>query len=376
MSGFGCGNESGGASSGGGATSSGGTGAAAGSSGASGSSSGGSGGASGFAGSGGTAGGSGGSAPKLACVPTAALDALPQTMECEDKHIVKATIARLPHDCHTQGIGFHPTSKRFVVTCQDQGAGFSGRVLSFPTEANSGGEWLATDGVSLLENAQTPHPSAIQITADGTLLVAMAKGSASGPSAFYPLRITAEGKVEKVGTKFSHSQSHVGAVGYANIDGNTHAIGCGWDCATLSLYSASGEDQTTALKLISHGSTKSHVTSGVDENVGAYNSLYLTERCEDGKPLLFASHGDWLDVWALSNLGSTSFSMSKIAKRQVKENVVKWKGRPIFYEGMTLEVDAGKVFVWAAPHDFGTDSCPTGTRCMQYAYRCAFGGLP
>ena len=70
---------------------------------------------------------------------------------------------------------------------------------------------------------------------------------------------------------------------------------------------------------------------GIDENVGSYNSLFLSRRCEDQQPLLFASHSDWLDVWEVNGLGTASLRISKVVKRQVKEKVVLWKGRPDFF---------------------------------------------
>ena len=98
------------------------------------------------------------------------------------------------------------------------------------------------------------------------------------------------------------------------------------------------------------------------------------ERCEDRNPLLIASHDDWIDVWLVTDLFGPKIRIQKIVSRQIREDVVLHQDRPIFYEGMTLELTDGEVFVLAAPHDFGTDLCPAGTRCAQYVYRCRFGG--
>jgi hypothetical protein len=324
----------------------------------------------GASGSGGVS-GTGGATSEPVCVSSSDLLAIAKPFVCEEFQIVQAPIEWLPYECHTQGIGFDPDSQRFVITCQDQDGGSSGRVLAFPVVANAGGQWSAESALSLFDDAAAPHPSAIQLDG-GRFLVAMARGQAAGPSYFHALSLAPDGKLVEEGAPFSHAQSHVGAVAFAVLDGATHAIGCGWDCATLSLYAAPSNG--AALSLVAHGNTDSFVTPGVDENVGAYNSLYLTRRCEDDHPLLFASHDDWLDVWELSGLGTSQFSMSKLVKRQIDEEVVAWQGRPIFYEGMTLELQPSELFVWAAPHDFGTESCPSGTRCMQYVYRCQFGG--
>jgi hypothetical protein len=260
----------------------------------------------------GASGGAGGAA-SLKCVSQAAIAALQQPFSCDAKAIVKAPSAWLPHECHSQGIGYVQSSGQFVTTCQDQNAGSSGRVLAFPGRANDGAEWTATSALELFDDVQTTHPSAIQIGSDGTFLVAMAKSSANGPSVVHPLRVNAQGKLEVLGNSFNHAQSHIGAMAYAPLAGSTYAVGCGWDCATLSVYAAKGSNNLTALTLASHGSTKTYVQTGVDENVGAYNAIYLTERCEDGKPLLFASHDEWLDVWVVDKLGSNTPALTKIA---------------------------------------------------------------
>lgn len=314
------------------------------------------------------------------CVPQAALDSLSQPFSCQTRAKVKASTQQLPHDCHSQGIAWHPGTQSFVVTCMDQGSGTSGRILAYPAAANDAGQWLASSAAKLHVASDTSHPSAIQID-QHVFPVAMAKSASAGPSFIRFYRITAgaqPGSPElngPLGQGLTHDKSHVGALAYATLGGTTHMIGCGWDCATISFWSAAGVEQTSGLTLVQHASTQSLVSAGgVDSKVGKYNSLYLTRRCGDEAPLLFASHEDWLDVWELSKLGTGAVTMRKVIKRKISEGVVKWKDRPIFYEGMTMEITPSQgLRFWAAPHDYGTSSCPSGTRCMQYVYRCRFG---
>ena len=111
---------------------------------------------------GGTSGGAGGQPQVPDCISASALNAMAQPFSCESMPIVKAPVAWLPYDCHTQGIGVHTGSKQFVVTCQDQDGGTSGRLLSFSLAAGSGGQWAARGSQEIFIDASTPHPSAIQ----------------------------------------------------------------------------------------------------------------------------------------------------------------------------------------------------------------------
>lgn len=299
------------------------------------------------------------------CLPQSAIDAMAEPFSCAVLPIIKAPVEQLPFECHTQGIGLSPSQEHFVVTCQDEGDGDRGRVLSFSVEPDADGEHLALDAVDLLFAADANHPSAIQIDADGRFLVAMAGGNGE-PSQLHALAIDDAGQLTELGSPVAHPAGHVGAVAQADA----LAIGCGWDCATLDVF-ALADDGTPGLA--GHHSTADLVQPGVDENVGAYNSLALVPRCEDDQPLLLASHGDWLDVWSLDD-PTASPAITKLAKRQISEDVVQWGNRPIFYEGMTVEITDDELAIWAAPHDFGTDACPDGTRCMQFVYRCTFGG--
>lgn len=303
--------------------------------------------------------------PSAPCLPQSAIDTMAEPFSCAVFPVVKAPVEVLPFECHTQGIGLSPSQQHFVVTCQDEGDGDRGRVLSFSVEPDADGEHLALDAVDLLFAADANHPSAIQIGADGRFLVAMAGGDGE-PSQLHALAIDDDGLLTELGSPVAHPAGHVGAVAQADA----LAIGCGWDCATLDVF-ALADDGTPGLA--GHHTTADLVQRGVDENVGAYNALALVARCEDDQPLLLASHGDWLDVWSLDD-PTASPTITKLAKRQISEDVVQWGNRPIFYEGMTVEITDDDVAIWAAPHDFGTDACPDGTRCMQFVYRCSFGG--
>jgi hypothetical protein len=318
-------------------------------------------------------GGSRDHAPAPACLEQAVIDRLASPLSCVPKHIVRASTSQLPFDCHTQGIGWHAASSTFVVTCMQESDGDGARALSFPASANDGGEWAAVDAVALLVAGGAKHPSAIQIGAE-LFPVAMAMPSDSGPSSISFYRVAADRQlVGPVGSTIQHPDSHLGALAYATIRGTTQLLGCGWSCSTLTSWAAPGAEAASGFSRVLHASTQSLVDPGVDTNVGSYNSIYLTSRCGDGTPLLFASHDDWLDVWALSNLGKPSLRLRKIAKRQITEDVVLWNDRKLLYEGMTLELGVEGLRLWAAPHDFGTDSCPSGTRCAQYVYTCTFG---
>lgn len=302
--------------------------------------------------------------PSAPCLPQSAIDAMAEPFSCAVFPVVKAPVEVLPFECHTQGIGLSPSQEHFVVTCQDEGGGDRGRVLSFAVEPDADGEHLALDAVDLLFAADANHPSAIQIDADGRFLVAMAGGNGE-PSQLHALAIDGAGQLTEMGSPVAHPAGHVGAVAQAD----TLAIGCGWDCATLDVFALADDG---APGLAGHHTTADLVLPGVDENVGAYNSLALVPRCEDDQGLLLASHDDWLDVWSLDD-PTASPAITKLAKRQISEDVVQWGNRPIFYEGMTAEITDDDLAIWAAPHDFGTDACPDGTRCMQFVYRCTFG---
>jgi hypothetical protein len=298
---------------------------------------------------------------------------LSQPISCAGKHKIKVPLSEMPHDCHTQGIGWHAGTDGFVVTCMEEGGGDGARLAVFPSAANDGGQWLSTDSAKIFVSAAVRHPSATQLGLS-VFPIAMAKSSADGPSVIHFYKIGPGPTVSGPLATLNHAASHVGAVAYANLEGQTQMIGCGWDCATISFWTASGTDRHEGFTLVKQAKTSELVSpGGVDSNVGAYNSINLVRRCEDDQPLLFASHEDWLDVWELSDLGTSSVKMKKIVKRQITEPVMLWGDRKLFYEGMALEIRSGEVRIWAAPHDFGTEECPAGTRCTQYIYRCGFG---
>lgn len=307
------------------------------------------------------------------CLPRAFLDAVTRPFSCEAKAKIKAKSTTLPFNCHSQGIGLEPSTQRFVMSCMDVG-GPGGRLLSFPARANDGGEWLAEDTVEVNVGGGLLHPSAFQINEAGIFPIAMAPSANRGPSEIRLFRAIGD-KISGPLATFRHDAAHVGAMAYATLskDGAARSflVGCGWDCATFTVWT--GAPDGTAFTLASHGPTSSLVAPGIDENVGKYNALYLADLCEDRRPVLVASHDDWIDVWAVDDLASAKPRLQKIVKRKITEDVVRHAGRPIFFEGMTLELDGPKVAIWAAPHDFGTDECPSGTRCAQYVYRCRFG---
>jgi len=123
--------------------------------------------------------------------------------------------------------------------------------------------------------------------------------------------------------------------------------------------------------------------SGIDDNVGSYNSLYLTARCEDGRPLLFGTHGSfllgsWIDVWEVYGLGSSNIWLKKVSKRRISNSIVEHGIRPIFLEGVTLvpTEDGNGATIYASPHDFGTDGCTNGQECQAYVYKCPLRLMP
>lgn len=310
--------------------------------------------------------------PPAPCVPTAYLLKLASPISCTGMQKVKVPVSQMPDDCHTQGIGWHTATSGFVVSCMDESGG-GARVLAFPSAANDAGQWLTTGTKSLFVSNEIHHPSAIQIGAN-IFPIAMAKTSSAGPSEIQFFAMAPGPSITGPIGMLSHAASHIGALAYANLGGKTHMVGCGWDCATMAFWSASGGDRHGGFTLVKQATTADLVTAGgVDSNVGLYNSIHLVLRCEDNQPLLFASHEDWLDVWEITDLGTSSVMMKKVVKRQITEPAVLWGDKKLFYEGMSLEIAGGQIWVWAAPHDFGTKECPAGTRCMQYVYRCTFG---
>lgn len=304
--------------------------------------------------------------PRSACLPGSFVDALGRRFACEELTSVAAPVASLPFECHTQGIGWHAPSARFVTTCQDV-SGPSARLLSFPRFLADG----APVAAELPPGSAGTHPSSIQIDASGTFAVALAPGSNEGPSEVRFYRVSEDGLEGPLGA-FVHDEDHLGAVAYATIGDRTVLLACGWDCASLSVYDAPGASATKGFSRRHHGPTASFVTPGRGDDVGPYNALYLAEACDDRRQLLVATHGAWIDVWAISDLLGPELRLQKLAKRRIDEDVVTHGLRPIFYEGMTLEITDRSVHVWAAPHDFGASGCPSGARCAARVYRCSF----
>ena len=286
---------------------------------------------------------------------------------------------------HSQGIGWDEITGNFVYTaCRANSSGScvgESHLVLFNSSL-----FFAIDGViSQKYNGsfrQKSHPSAIQIT-NGKFPVAIARGKyETSYFEFYQVNQNSLSLLNN-GNGFSYYK-HIGAVAYANINGNTYIVGGGWDSDFLVVWRANGINQTSGFtyqKTI-YPNSWTIQKCGVDQNWGAYNSLWLG-KMKNGRIVLMASHGKaglpsssgWVDLWEINSLDK--FVPTKMTKIH-KSKTTNGSKRSHFYEGTTFGPSNR---VYSAPHDFGflfgDWMSAQAVYAHRYTYRfCTYGSGP
>jgi hypothetical protein len=287
------------------------------------------------------------------CLTSAQLEALSGKWSCKAITRLSAPTQDLPRNCHTQGIGIHPESGTLYLSCMDRGNSDRGRFLGFSTPWSSSSQVL-----ELASEKGLKHPSAIQVGSD-VIPTAMARSSDNGPSLIRFYRVGSDGALSRVGSELQHS-SHLGALAYFTFRGETHLMGCGWDCRNLVAWKTSGS--IDGWSKVWEGKTRS-ITN---ENIAAYNSIYLTRTCERDEPVLLATAGDKLDGWKIEGLGTPGMKWKRLFRKKADE--IRSGAHSLFHEGMTLRFTGGRLSVLAAPDDL--NDCGDGIRCATL-YECA-----
>ena len=263
---------------------------------------------------------------------------------------------------HMQGIGQNKDKDRIVLTgCVASGptSGCTGRSYIFLFNNNGGFiDMLSPNRYNGISSGES-HPSSTQMLGDVFPVAVAEETGQYGPSSikFY----TIENDVVEV---VPNSQeiilyNHIGTLAYSNINGYTYLIGGTWNSDRLYIWRAYGENRTSGFSLImnNHNPNYSIVSkASLDENWAAYNSFWLGKSAEDGRTLLFATHGpigvrSYADIWEVRSLGSSyNLSLRKIHKR--------WKdrwttNRPYFLEGTVPVHRPGNTpEILAFPDDF------------------------
>jgi hypothetical protein len=290
-----------------------------------------------------------GQAHGSSCIPQAKIEALNGEFKCVD--LGRMSGGQLQNNCHTQGAAWDERDQSLTVSCMDLEDSTKAHLLHYTNIS------LQPAVTTMQVGSELRHPSGIQYL-DETLAVAFAPKAHRGPSEvrFFE-RDSKNGLVPSQLKSLVHS-THLGAVAYAKFSDIEMLIGCGWDCADWAVWTRS--DQQPFKLQIEGNPNESVDPSGLDKKIGAYNSLHLSRRCEDSKPILFASAGPWLDVWEISG----RFKIKKIAKK--KFSVPSTSN--LFHEGMTLTTEG---HVLATPHDY--ENCGS-LKCMPSAYLCSAAG--
>ncbi len=278
-----------------------------------------------------------------------------------------ASRSQLPCNCHIQGIGWNPETRHTVITCQDLCSPKRGAYLLLYPNTSS----RAAHVVRARANTKYNHPSSIQVF-QGIFPVAMADGKTD--HSFIEFYAIQNNRLRYLsGRNIIVRNRHIGALAYTVIGNNTYMVGAGWDAKDLTFWQAPGRRATSGFRQTAYAANAtSLILRGIDNNWGAYNSLWLG-RLSNGKIVLIATHGglgsprSWLDIWEVFNLGRSNVRLQKIAK--------KWMGRKgtknVFFEGVTLRVTGSRlqdIHILAAPHDYGTTGCPANTRCTRGVY--------
>ncbi|HEX4926191.1 MAG TPA: hypothetical protein VFV50_19005 [Bdellovibrionales bacterium] len=294
------------------------------------------------------------------CVSTAQIQQLGGALQCRNLGKLSVSLKEMPNNCHSQGLA---VDSSVTVSCMDRSDSSAAYMVVFPRPGDTGKAFKYKVGNSYR------HPSAFQFLGDKTA-VAFAPNSPNGQSQirFFDLKnqelVPAEDATIMAPT-------HIGALAFGRVGELETLIGCAWDCNDWAVWTRKAGSR--AFTATSVRKPKEHTDHrGLDSGVGAYNSLFLTTRCEDKQPLLFASHGTWLDVWELSGVGTADLRLKKIMKRNFKS--VFHPGINLFHEGMTLFWNGGQLEIMAAPHDFKTEGCGPGLRCTPGLYSCTAAG--
>ncbi|MFK8101338.1 MAG: T9SS type A sorting domain-containing protein [Saprospiraceae bacterium] len=280
---------------------------------------------------------------------------------------------------HSQGLGWDNLTGNFVYTgCRASTTGCIGEsyLVLYKPDLH-----IAVDAVvSAKYNGNgrgKSHPSAIQIM-NGKFPVAIARDKyETSYIEFY--KVNSNSLQYLPGNDISYHR-HLGAVAYANINGNTYIVAGGWDSDFLVVWKASGINRTNGFLYQKTIYPTSSVIQdcGVDDNWGKYNSLWLG-KMKNGRIVLMASHGNlgftggWVDLWDVNSLDKyTATKMTKFHKSKTTNGI----GRSHFYEGTTFGPNNR---VYSAPHDFGnlfgSWMNAKSVYAHRYTYRsCTYGG--
>ena len=288
---------------------------------------------------------------------------------------------------HSQGLGWDEITGNFVYTgCRSgnnwlgipQGCIGESYMVLFKPDLH-----IAVDAVISTKyngNArQKSHPSSIQIT-NGKFPCAIAREkNETSYIEFYQVN---QNTLQYLpGNDLTYSK-HLGAVAYANINGNTYIVAGGWDSDFLVVWKAPGINQISGFiyqKTIYPNSITIN-DCGVDNNWGKYNSLWLG-KMKNGRIVLMASHGNpgiysskgWVDLWEINNLDKYyATKMTKFHKSQTTNG----SSKSHFFEGTTFGPNQR---VYSAPHDFGDWFGNWMNNKAVYAHRynyrsCTYGG--
>ncbi len=266
---------------------------------------------------------------------------------------------------HMQALGVNGAGTRIVLT---------GCVASSPTSGCTGESYifLFNNSGTLLDvykptrptypyNGES-HPSSIQMIGNVFPVAVATEPGDTGPSSIRFYTIDNDNISIVSGSQYIYVSDHIGTLAYANINGYTYLIGGNWDSKGLHIWRAYGSGKTSNFSRISgvNGAInplyRMNSRASLDESWSKYNSFWLGKMAEDGRVVLFATHGpigvrSWADIWEINNINSYySIRFNKIHKR--------WKdrattNRPYFLEGTYPKHRPGNTpQILAFPDDF------------------------
>lgn len=265
---------------------------------------------------------------------------------------------------HMQALGVNKNGNRIVLTgCVASGSisGCTGKsyIFLFDTTGTILDVYAPSRPTSPIYGES--HPSSTQMIGNIFPVAIATEPGQTGPSIirFYSIDNDTISVVN--GSQSINVNDHIGTLAYANINGNTYLIGGNWNSEKLYIWQSFGQSMTSNYSLISNINVPINPLNrltpeaSIDENWSAYNSFWLGKMAEDGRVILFATHGQiarsWADVWEINNIQDyNNIRFNKIHKLWKDRSTT---NRPYFLEGTypKYKVD-NPPLILAFPDDF------------------------
>ena len=262
---------------------------------------------------------------------------------------------------HSQGLGWDDITGNYVYTgCKSSPSFFNIKqkgctgesyIILFDPNLNHALDVKVSSKYDGLKGGVS-HPSDIQIT-NGVFPVAIEKEGEIG--CFIEFYEVGPNSLKYLSSSDMHTATdHLGAIAYANINGNTYMIGAVTGGKKLHIWKSNGINKHTGFSYVKTIHPFNITGCGVDDNWSTKYQSHWLGKMENGKIVLAASHGDngfkggkgWIDLWEINSLeAGVPVTITKIHKKRTK----RFPKKSHFYEGMTFGPNN---HIITAPNDF------------------------